>query len=78
MSNHAALIREIFTGLPVVRRGKHFIEFDNGDGSTKQVSTIEPLHYGVAADQEIDTGWIADTGAWQWRNILNDLSLIHI
>jgi hypothetical protein len=76
MSNHAAIIRAANAGKPVLRRGKHFIEFDNGDNTKRWVSTIEPLHYGIAEDQEIDTGWIADTGAWQWQNILNS-HLIH-
>jgi len=72
MGNHAALIRAEHTGKPVVRRGKNFIEFDNGDGSKRWVGTIEPLHYGASKDQEIETGWQADTGAWQWKIEQND------
>jgi hypothetical protein len=71
MSNRAALERQA-QGLPVTRRGRHFLEFDAGAGVRRWVGTIEPLHYGAAADQEIDTAWVADTGAWQWRMIAAD------
>lgn len=76
MANRAALIRLENEGKNVTRRGKNFIEFDLGNGVTRHVATIEPLHYGAQFDQEIDTAWEADTGAWQWRIVKND-HLIH-
>ena len=39
------------------------------------MSTLEPLHYGAASDQEIDTTWQADTGAWQWKMLAADFQL---
>ncbi len=66
MSNHAALIRQENAGKPVLRRGRNFIEFDLGGGVRRYVTTIAPLHV-RASDTEIDTTFIADTGAWQWK-----------
>jgi len=76
MSNHASIIRLQEGNKPVISRGRNFIELDLGGGQRKVVATIDPLHYGVSENLEIDTGWEADTGAWQWRNIKND-HLIH-
>jgi hypothetical protein len=71
MANRAALIRAENPGLPVVGRGRHHIEFDLGGGKKQRVLTIERLHL---ADEttEIDTGIVADTGAWQWKLVATD------
>lgn len=71
MGNHASLIRFAEGGKPVTRRGRNFIEFDNGDGSRRFVATIEPLHV-RASETEIDATWYPDTGAWQWKIGDND------
>ena len=66
MANRAALIRQENAGLTVTRRGRRFLEFDLGGGRTRHVATIEPLHV-RNSETEIDTAWVADTGAWQWK-----------
>jgi len=66
MANHAALIRQENSGLSIAQRGRRFIEFDLGNGQRRFVSTIEPLHI-RNSETEIDTTWLADTGAWQWK-----------
>jgi hypothetical protein len=70
MSNRAAIIRQENAGLPVVRRGARFIEFDLGGGQKRYVATIEPLHYGD--EQEIDTDWTSTSGVWQHEMLAND------
>ncbi len=67
MANHAAQIRaEHGAGKPVHRRGRNFIEFSNGDGSITHVATIDPLHV-RGSTTEIDTTFVPDAGAWQWK-----------
>jgi len=66
MANHAALIRQENLGRTVTRRGRRFIEFDMGGGVTRYVATIDPLHTRTS-QAEIDTAFVADTGAWQWK-----------
>lgn len=66
MSNHAAEIRAENAGLSVLRRGRRFVEFNNGDGSKRWVGTIDPLHV-TGTETEIDATWLTDAGAWQWR-----------
>ena len=66
MGNHAALIRQENAGLTVTRRGRRFVEFALPDGRTRHVAAIDPLHI-RDSETEIDTGWVADTGAWQWK-----------
>ena len=68
MDNRAALIQAEAenAGLTVTSRGRRFLEFALPDGRTRHVATIEPLHL-RDSETEIDTGWVADTGAWQWK-----------
>jgi hypothetical protein len=66
MANRAALIRAENAGLTVTRKGRRFLEFDLGSGVTRHVATIDPLHTRTT-QAEIDTAWIPDTGAWQWK-----------
>ena len=66
MGNHAQLIRAENAGLTVTRRGRRFVEFALPDGRTRHVAAIDPLHI-RDSETEIDTGWVADTGAWQWK-----------
>jgi hypothetical protein len=67
MGNHAANIRATDgAGKSVVARGRNHIIFDLGNGQKKYVSTIDPLHL-RGSETEIDTAWVADTGAWQWK-----------
>jgi hypothetical protein len=71
MANRAAIIRAEEAGKTILRRGRRFIEFDNGDGSKRFVTMIDPLHV-RGGETEIDTGFIADTGAWQWKMAAGD------
>jgi len=66
MANHAALIRAENDGLPILRRGRRFIEFSLPGGGWRHVATIDPLHTRTT-QAEIDTAWVADSGAWQWK-----------
>src|SRR3990172_8574943 len=66
MANRAALIRQENLGRTVTRRGRRFIEFDLRGGVTRFVATLDPLHVRGSAT-EIDTAFVSDTGAWQWK-----------
>jgi hypothetical protein len=68
VGNHAALIRQLYSGKSVTRRGRRSIEFDLGGGRFAWVATVEPLHVRDSG-VEINTTWQPDTGAWQWRMI---------
>jgi len=66
MGNHAEIIKEQNSGLAVSRKGRNFIEFELQNGKKRFVSAIDPLHTRTT-QEEIDTTWIPDTGAWQWK-----------
>ncbi len=70
MANRAASLRAD-VNRPVLRRGRRFVEFDLGAGQRRQVFTIDPLHYGDGT-QEIETAFVPDTGAFQWRMVAAD------
>jgi len=74
MANHAALIRQENLGRTVTRRGRRFIEFDLGGGVRRYVATIDPLHV-RGSETEIDTTFVADTGAWQWKLAQGDFQV---
>lgn len=70
MTNRAAFHRAQHIGKPVIGRGKTWLRFDNGDGSSTSVFTIAPLHKGNGSfvlSDEIDTAWVSRTGAWDWE-----------
>lgn len=67
MSNRAAQFRQEHTGKAVVKRNRHSIHFDLGNGQRRACLTIEPLHYGVNNDQEIDTTWTPASAPWAWK-----------
>ena len=73
MSNHAELIRDMYPSRAVTSRGRRHIEFDLGGGQKRRVLTIEPLH--TASNQEINTTWQTDSGAWQWKITASDFWL---
>jgi hypothetical protein len=66
MGNEAQWFRDRFPSRPITRRGRNYIEFDLGNGQKALGSSIAPLHL-RASETEIDTAWVADTGAWQWK-----------
>ena len=64
-TNRAAQIRAENADRAVTRRGRSFIEFDLGNGRTRHVATIEPLH--TRTGTEIDTAWGAAVSPWQYQ-----------
>lgn len=76
MANRAALFRAENAGKPVTKRGRNFIEFDLGNGVTRHVASVDPIHYGAAHDQEIDTTWVASVNpAWQLQLLENNFQV---
>ncbi len=55
----------------VAERGKSWIKHQHPTDPARAMLdvSIGPIHYGADDDQEIDTAWEADTGAWQYRMV---------
>src|SRR5512139_438580 len=64
--------QERWPGATVHSRGRNWIKHQHPTDPTRFMldTSIGPLHYGAVNDQEIDTAWQADTGAWQYKMTL--------
>lgn len=57
----------------VVARGKKWLLQKKIDSDQYMLDvSLGDIHYGPSEDQEIDTAWVADTGAWQYQMVLAD------
>jgi len=74
VANRAAQFRAENPGRPVVKRTKGSIHFDLGGGQFRGYF-CDPIHYGASFENEIDAAWTVDTGAWQWKMVLNRFNL---
>jgi len=64
--------QERWAGAIVHSRGRDWIKHQHPTDPTRFMldHSVGPLHYGASNDQEIDTAWQADTGAWQYKMLL--------